>query len=152
MIARPLITMRMHQPEAVMLSYLVGLGRVGEPIEIGLKELLSDLGLVHRAYFYRLLNRLIGLHAVRRIACGSGQTTGLLMVLKRPEQAFPIKPKERWERIPETAARPPHWRSQQRWAELQASLNPELRNRQIAGARLGGAGPSRDLHLVGVQT
>lgn len=49
---------------------------------------MEDLGLKYNVYFYRLLNKLIQLRAVRRISSGANERTGVLIVLKRPEQAF----------------------------------------------------------------
>jgi hypothetical protein len=115
----PLIRMKMHQPEEVMLSYLCGLAPVGETFEIDRKTLMEDLGLAHSVYYYRLIGRLIRLGAVKRISCGASRRTGVLIVLKRPEQViFPS-------RIPNG------WRSRNKWAAFRAGLNPALAARQL---------------------
>jgi hypothetical protein len=67
------------------LSYLTGLAPLGEPIEVPIEWIMADLGLRTRANWYVRLNGLINEGCVRRIACGAGMSTGVLMVTKALE-------------------------------------------------------------------
>ncbi|GAA4108692.1 hypothetical protein ACFFTN_01295 [Aminobacter aganoensis] len=71
----------------ILLSYLTGLAPVGNLIEIPRKHVAADLG--YRAYgtFHSYLNQLIARGYVRRVACGNAGSTGLLVVLRRLEDA-----------------------------------------------------------------
>lgn len=69
-----------------MLSYLCGLAPVGETVETKVATILADLGLKHRKSFYEHLARLVAAGCVRRISVGCRQTSGVLVVLRRPEE------------------------------------------------------------------
>lgn len=66
-----------------LLSYLIGLGPVGTPIEVDAKILMRDLGFSARAPYYVALQRLIARKHVLRLRNGSAGSTGLLVVLGR---------------------------------------------------------------------
>lgn len=70
-----------------LLSYLTGLGPVGEPVEIERDIVVADLGLKGFHWYYVCLNELLKRRYVKRIACSHSRitTTGLLVVLKRLE-------------------------------------------------------------------
>lgn len=67
------------------LSYLTGLAPVGEPIEVPIEWIMEDLELGSRAAWYVRLNGLINAQCVKRIACGAGMSTGVLMVMRALE-------------------------------------------------------------------
>ncbi|ESY89045.1 hypothetical protein X739_00690 [Mesorhizobium sp. LNHC220B00] len=62
-----------------LLSYLTGLGPVGQPVPLRRVEVMSDLRLDHNTYNV-CLNHLISGRFVRRV------TTRTLTVLRRPEE------------------------------------------------------------------
>jgi hypothetical protein len=70
----------------VFLSYLTGLGPVGEPIEPRLACAMADLGYRQKVSIYRCLSDLIACGCVRKLAPGSGGTIGLIVVDIRLEE------------------------------------------------------------------
>lgn len=111
---RPLISMRMKNPEEVLLSYYCGLAPVGESFVFSLPDLMADLGLLYRVYYYKLLSRLIELGAVQRLSAGSSRKAGLMVVLKRPEDV----------------AFPESWRGRAQRTTFRPSFNPALVKRR----------------------
>lgn len=79
--------MKLGDAQEVVLSYLTGLAPVGEPFEVRLRDAMADLGYRSKYGWYCILNKLIAKRLVRRIACGAGGSTGVLVVLKRLEAA-----------------------------------------------------------------
>ena len=65
-----------------LLSYLIGLGPVGQEIEFQRNHVRQDLRMSN---FYKHLNILIAAGYVRRLYCGYRGTSGLLVVLRRYE-------------------------------------------------------------------
>jgi hypothetical protein len=79
--------MRKLRPAAeIFLSYLTGLGPVGEPIEPHLAWAMADLGYRQKVSIYRCLGDLIASGCVSKLAPGSGGTIGLIVVDVRLEQ------------------------------------------------------------------
>jgi hypothetical protein len=76
----------MRPAAEVLLSYLCGLGPIGQPVEPPFAWLMEDLGYHQKVTIYRCLNDLIRAGAVARIAGGRNGTLGLLVVRRRPEQ------------------------------------------------------------------
>jgi len=67
-----------------LLSYFIGLGPVGTPVEMARKTLMQDLGWLDFSSFFHSVNKLIQAGYIRRIACSDRTgTTGLFVVLKR---------------------------------------------------------------------
>jgi hypothetical protein len=102
-------------PEEVLLSYLTGLGPVGQPLEVNRRELMRDLDIPIKTYFYRLLARLVKAGAVKRLTTGAHNRIGLIAVMKRPEQLqFPRKSLRGGRNC------------QEQWAPYRAKLNKQL--------------------------
>lgn len=68
-----------------LLSYFTGLAPVGGTIEVPIAQARDDLRLGGEWVYYKYIRQLISLGHIRRIACGSGGSTGVLMVLRRLE-------------------------------------------------------------------
>lgn len=66
-------------------SYLTGLAPIGETIEVHGEQIRVDCGFAHRCSYCNHLNELIARGLVRRIACGSRQSSGVLIVLRHYE-------------------------------------------------------------------
>lgn len=79
-------------PQATVLSYFTGLGPVGTPVEISIRDLSDDLGFRNPRSFYTHLTSLIVGGFVRRLSGGTGGSTGALVVLKRLEDDPPPPP------------------------------------------------------------
>ena len=92
----------MRPAAEVLLSYLCGLGPVGQPVEPPFAWLMEDLGYHQKVTIYRCLNDLIREGAVARVAGGRNGTLGLLVVRRRPEQIQIVSP-----RRPEPVVEPP---------------------------------------------
>lgn len=75
--------------QAEVLSYLVGLAPVGQPISVNHKTIKADLGMEH-GLFYCFVRRLKNKAAVETVIPGRGATPCTMRVLKRPE-AFEVK-------------------------------------------------------------
>jgi len=84
----------MRPAAEVLLSYLCGLGPVGQPVEPRFDWLMADLGYRQKVTIYRCLNDLIRERAVERVAGGRSGTLGLLVVRCRPEQIVRQPPPE----------------------------------------------------------
>lgn len=78
-------TARFRDKVEEVLSYLTGLGPVGEPVEIDRNTMTKDIGYKSNFSIYQCLNTLIVSGHIRRLARGSGNTFGLLVVQKRLE-------------------------------------------------------------------
>jgi hypothetical protein len=93
--ARPVpcpIPFKLTLPQATVLSYFTGLGPVGTPVEVSIRDLSDDLGFRNPRSFYDHLATLMAGGFVRRLYRGSGGSTGALVVLKRLEDDPPPPP------------------------------------------------------------
>jgi hypothetical protein len=122
----------MRPAAEVLLSYLCGLGPVGQPVEPRFDWLMADLGYRQKVTIYRCLNDLIRERAVERVAGGRSGTLGLLVVRRRPEQIPRPRPPEPVVEPPECAVPTLHmaeWRvtKEERAARL-AEIPQDTRN------------------------
>lgn len=69
-----------------VLSYLIGLAPVGQLFEIPRAYAMADLGICEWT-FYVYLRELINQRYVKRFSCGASGSTGVLVVLRRMENA-----------------------------------------------------------------
>lgn len=67
-------------------SYLTGLAKVGDLIEVPRTQIMQDCGYKNFHSYYKHLNVLIEFGLVQRIACGSRQSSGLLVVNRHFEE------------------------------------------------------------------
>lgn len=68
-----------------LLSYFTGLAPVGSTIEVPIAQARDDLRLGGEWVYYKYIRQLISHGLIRRVACGSQGSTGVLMVLRRLE-------------------------------------------------------------------
>jgi hypothetical protein len=69
-----------------ILSYLVGLAPIGEPIQVPHKWLETDFPGLDHSSFAQFIRRLLKRGAVEMSIKGTGATPSVLRVLKRPEE------------------------------------------------------------------
>ena len=69
----------------ILYSYLSGLAPVGKTIEVPREQIRQDCGFGHIRSYYHFLNDLIARGLVRRVACGSRQSCGVLVVVRHYE-------------------------------------------------------------------
>lgn len=79
--------------QEVLLSYLMGLAPVGEPVEIDRDTLMSDLEIVNRFSYYQHLHALLVSGFIRRVQRGRQGITGIFVVVRRLED---VQPREGW--------------------------------------------------------
>lgn len=80
-----------------LLSYLIGLGPVGEPVHADPRLLAEDLGLHKRPHRVQLLSRLVRCGAVKRLG------GDIFIVLKR------VPPEKDWEYVLKKNKKPKEW-------------------------------------------
>lgn len=72
-------------PAEVLLSWMTGLGPIGQPVEPLVAAATADLKYTSRQTLYRLVNELLRAGCVRRLASGNGGSFGLFVVAIRLE-------------------------------------------------------------------
>jgi len=81
--------MKMTERQAEVLSYILGLAPMGEPVQVKHKWLATDFHRMDHSNFGALVKAIIKRGAVEVVTTGIGATPSTLRVLKRPE-AFEI--------------------------------------------------------------
>lgn len=72
-------------PAEVLLSWMTGLGPVGQPVEPLIAAAMADLEYTSKPPLYRLAGELMRAGCVRKLASGGGGSFGLFVVIVRLE-------------------------------------------------------------------